>query len=203
MRWVEAAPEQRAGVYLDESWFVLWPHPAEHWARRRRPAAVPKAKSWPKGERPPSTCLYATLDVGDRTVSGAWHATWNQDETWAYLETVIAAYQQRGRRYLVVLWDNAPWHVAYRLRERVAAHNRQARTTGGLRVLLFPLPVRAPWLMPLEPVFGQTKRAVGPRQRETLAELQRAVEQRLATRNERMQCGRAFTAHQIHSLHLE
>ncbi len=172
-------------MYLDESWFVLWPQPAPGWAGRRRPPLVPKAKSWPRGERPPSTCLYATMDVLERTVTGAWHTTWNQDETWADLQTLIRDYAATGTRYLVVLWDNAPWHVARRLHERLAEHNRQAKGTGGLRVLLFQLPTRAPWLMPLEPVFGQTKRAVGSRQRETLIDLETAVDHRLEQRNRR------------------
>lgn len=182
--WVHVAPERRAGVHVDESWWVLWPRPAEAWARQRRPPRVPKAKSWRRGERPPSCCLYAEMDAVDRQARGEWHPTWNQEETWAFLAGLIGRYAARGLRYLVIFWDNAPWHVAARLRERLAAYNRQAKQEGGLRVLLFCLPKQAPWLMPLEPVFGQTKRAVGARQRETLAELQAAVERRLGRRNE-------------------
>lgn len=190
IRWVRAAPDRRAGVYLDESWFVCWPHPAPQWAPQRRPARLPKAKSWPKGQRPESTCLYATMEVGMRTVASAWHATWNQDETWTALERVLTHYAKRHIRSLVIFWDNAPWHVAWRLRERVAQHNRQAKTDGGVHVLLFALPVRSPWLMPLEAVFGQTKRAVGPRLRQTVTELQQAVERRLTERNTWVTTGR-------------
>lgn len=74
--------------------------------------------------------------------------------------------------------------MAARLRERLAAYNRQAKQEGRLRVLLLCLPKQAPWLMPLEQVFGETTRAVGARQRETLAKLQAAVERRLGQRNE-------------------
>lgn len=183
---MKAAPERRAGVFIDESWWVGWPRPTAAWARKRRPQRVPKAKSWPKGERPPSCCLYAAMDVGTQEVQGEWHRTWNQEETWTYLQGVIARYAAKGVRFLVVFWDNAPWHVAVGLRERVAASNRQAKQEGKLRVLLFFLPSKSPWLMPLEGVFGQTKRAVGMRQRETLDQLQDAVEQRLFWRNARV-----------------
>lgn len=170
-------------MLIDQSWFVLWPHPAPGWARRGRPPRVPQAKGWPKKHRPPSCCLYARMDALDRAVAGEWHPTWNKAETWAHLAATRAAYAARGVRYLVVFWDNAPWHHADLVRERVAAHNREAKRTGGLRVLLFFLPSKAPWLMPLEPVFGQTKRAVGPRERASLGDLQAAVDARLVRRN--------------------
>jgi transposase len=144
---------------------------------------VPKAKSWRKGQRPPSACLYAALDVADRTVLGEWHPTWNQHETWAFLHTLAAHYAAQGKRALVVLWDHAPWHVAAALRARVARYNRAAKRLEALRFLLVTLPLKAPWLMPLEAVFGQTKRAVGLPAHATVPDLQRAVERRWAARN--------------------
>jgi transposase len=181
--WIARAPDRRAGVFIDQSWFVLWPAAAPGWARRGRPPRVRQAKGWPKGKPPPTCCLYARMDALDRTVAPSWHPTWNKDETWAHLSATIAAYAARGVRYLVVFWDNAPWHHADLVRDRVAAHNAAARATGGLRVRLCFLPSKSPWLMPLEPVFGQTKRAVGPRARAALADLQDAVDARLARRN--------------------
>lgn len=181
-----AAPSRRAGVFIDESWFVLWPRQAESWARRRRPLAIPKNKSWRHQDRPPSCALYAGMDVASHEVSAQWRPTWNQEETWAHLQGVIEGYAQAGTRYLVVFWDNGPWHTAGSIARRIAAHNRQAKQEGGVRVKLFYLPVKAPWLMPLEPVFGQTKRAVGTKGRRNLAELQAAVDHRLYRRNARV-----------------
>lgn len=183
MRWAVAAPQQRAAVYIDQSWFVLWPRVAETWARRRRPLRVPKAKSWGRAHRPPSCCLYADMDAHTRQVRGAWHTTWNQHETWTHLKRVIRRYARQGVGALVILWDNAPWHVAQRVHRRLDRYNRWAKRHGRLRVLLFALPVRAPWLMPLEAVFRQTKRAVGPLDHDSLATLQGAVERRLDRRN--------------------
>lgn len=180
-----ADEKRRAGVFIDESWFVLWPYPAEHWAERKCPVRVPKAKSWRRKDRPPSCALYASLDVAGRQVTGEWHETWNQEETWAYLQGVLKTQRERGIRYLVVFWDHGPWHTAGSVRARVAAHNRQAKQNGGVHVLLYYLPVKSPWLMPLEPVFGQTKRAVGTSKRHDMAELQSAVQRRLDRRNVR------------------
>ena len=142
-----------------------------------------KAKSWKKKERPPSCALYASMDAVEREVSGEWHETWNQEETWGHLQRVMGGYQRRGIRYLVVFWDNGPWHVAASVRERIAEHNRQVKRGGGIHVLLYYLPVKSPWLMPLEPVFGQTKRAVGTERRSDMAELKLAVERRIDHRN--------------------
>jgi hypothetical protein len=60
-------------------------------------------------------------------VSREWHASWDQEETWAFLQTVIATDQGRGMRYLVMFWDHSPWHVAASVRREVAAHNRAAK----------------------------------------------------------------------------
>ncbi len=186
IRWVLADVAKRAGVFIDESWFVLWAHKTEGWAERGCPKRVPKNKSWGRKERPPSCALYASMDAAVREVAGEWHPTWNQEETWRHLQGVIASYGARGIRYLVVFWDHGPWHTAASVRRRVVEHNRQAKREGGVRVLLYYLPVRAPWLMPLEPVFGQTKRAVGGEQRRDLGELQSAVDGRLERRNRKL-----------------
>jgi len=173
-------------VFIDESWFVLWPYPAPGWAQRGRPRRIPQAKSWDRKHRPPSCALYAAMDTRERQVSAEWHPTWNQEETWAHLEQILASYQGQAIRSLVVFWDHGPWHVARSVREKIAAYNRCARQTGGMHVLLFYLPIKSPWLMPLEPVFGQTKRAIGGADYATLADLQGAVERRLQHRNIRV-----------------
>jgi hypothetical protein len=123
------------------------------------------------------------MDAEDRTVLGEWHLTWNQEETWAFVQRLVQHYTQRGVRYLLIFWDHAPWHVAATLQQRLTAYNRQAKKEGKVRVAVFFLPKRSPWLMPLEAVFGQAKRAVGLGQRETVADLERAVDQRLDWRN--------------------
>ncbi len=126
------------------------------------------------------------MDLAARQVEGEWHETWNQEETWQHLQGVIKGYRERGIRYLVIFWDHAPWHVAHSIARRIAEHNREVKRQGGVRVMLFYLPIRSPWLMPLEPVFGQTKRAIGTQRRDQMADLKAAVERRLQRRNDRV-----------------
>lgn len=182
LRWVERH-EGWGAAYTDESWFVLWPRQSNTWTRRKHPQRIRKAKSWKKGQAPPSTCLYADLDATSRQVRAEWHDTWNQQETWQHLKRTIRRYAAQGVRFLVIFWDTAPWHLAQRLHQLLARCNRHAKRYGRLRVLLFALPIKAPWLMPLEAVFGQTKRAIGPMERESMPALQDAVERRLDRRN--------------------
>jgi len=189
-----------AAAFTDESWFVLWPRQSSTWARRQRPQQIKKAKSWKKGQAPPSTCLYADLDAITHEVTAEWHDTWNQRETWQHLKGTIRRYAAQGVRFLVLVWDNAPWHLAQRLQRLLARYNRHAKRHGRVRVKLFALPIKAPWLMPLEAVFGQTKRAVGPIERESMPALQDAVERRLDRRNAQAQQGRLHTHPSTHPL---
>jgi len=69
-------------------------------------------------------------------------------------------YQARGKRWLVVIWDNASWHTGKMLRRWVCEYNRQAKQSGRIRWLLVSLPRRSPWLNPLAAIFGQAKRRV-------------------------------------------
>jgi hypothetical protein len=72
----------------------------------------------------------------------------------------------RGITALLLVWDNAPWHGSKAVRSWIRAHNRQVKQAGrGVRILACPLPVKAPWLMPLEPKWAHGKRAVAEPER--------------------------------------
>src|SRR3954453_14057485 len=63
-----------------------------------------------------------------------------------------------GVRMLV--WDNASWHVSQRVRAWLKMHNRRAKREGGVRIIVCQLPVKAPWLNPIEPRWVHGKRAI-------------------------------------------
>jgi hypothetical protein len=66
-----------------------------------------------------------------------------------------------GKRVLVLVWDNASWHVSKRVRTWVRAHNRRVKEGGaGVRILACRLPIKAPWLNPIEPKWIHGKRAI-------------------------------------------
>jgi hypothetical protein len=67
----------------------------------------------------------------------------------------------RGKRALLLVWDNASWHVSKAVRAWIRAHNRQVKASGqGVRLVVCQLPVKSPWLNPIEPKWVHTKRKV-------------------------------------------
>ena len=67
----------------------------------------------------------------------------------------------RGKTALLLIWDNASWHISKEVRTWIRDDNRQVKATGrGVRLLVCPLPVKSPWLNPVEPKWVHGKRAV-------------------------------------------
>jgi transposase len=66
-----------------------------------------------------------------------------------------------GVRVLVLIWDNASWHVSREVRDWIRTHNRAVKQGGrGCRLLICRLPSRSPRLNPIEPKWVHGKRAV-------------------------------------------
>ncbi len=66
-----------------------------------------------------------------------------------------------GKTALLLVWDNASWHVSRQVREWIRRHNRAVKGTGrGVRIVNCPLPIKAPWLNPIEPKWVHGKRRV-------------------------------------------
>jgi transposase len=66
-----------------------------------------------------------------------------------------------GKQALLLVWDNASWHVSAEVRRWIKAHNRAVKRTGkGVRLVVCPLPAKSPWLNPIEPKWVHSKRRV-------------------------------------------
>ena len=66
-----------------------------------------------------------------------------------------------GKTALLLVWDNAAWHLSKEVRHWIAAHNRRVRATGrGVRIVSCPLPIKSPWLNPIEAKWVHGKRRV-------------------------------------------
>ena len=71
------------------------------------------------------------------------------------------SWQALGVPVWVLIWDNASWHVSKAVRAWIRAHNRQVKQQGqGVRILVCYLPVKSPWLNPIEPKWVHGKRAI-------------------------------------------
>ena len=77
-----------------------------------------------------------------------------------FLGWVCDTLAAEGKTALLLVWDNAAWHVSQRVRAWIRGHNRTARREGGVRIVACFLPVKAPWLNPIEPKWVHGKRAI-------------------------------------------
>jgi hypothetical protein len=81
--------------------------------------------------------------------------------TTAYLAWCCAKLAAAGKGALLLVWDNASWHVSAAVRDWIAAHNRGvAHGDAAVRIVACPLPIKSPWLNPSEPKWVHGKRRV-------------------------------------------
>ena len=81
--------------------------------------------------------------------------------TTQFLSWCCEALAARDKRALLVVWDNASWHVSKAVRRWIRDHNQQVKQAGhGVRILPCYLPTKSPWLNPVEPRWVHSKRKV-------------------------------------------
>lgn len=97
--------------------------------------------------------------------------------TTEYLAWVGGELWQDGHKVLVLIWDNASWHVSAEVRDWISAHNAAAKASGaGIRIIVVGLPTKSPWLNNIEPKWKHGKEAiVEPERSLTAAELEERV----------------------------
>jgi hypothetical protein len=81
--------------------------------------------------------------------------------TTQFLDWCCTRLAAMGKRALLLVWDNASWHLSKEVRTWLTAHNRQVKALGtGVRILTCFLPSKSPWLNPIEPKWTHGKRKV-------------------------------------------
>jgi hypothetical protein len=81
--------------------------------------------------------------------------------TLPFLAWCSAKLEQQGVPVWGVIWDNASWPVSRAVRAWIRTHNQQVKHDGhGVRLIVCYLPVKSPWLNPIEPKWVQGKRAM-------------------------------------------
>lgn len=83
--------------------------------------------------------------------------------TTQFLEWSLKKLEAMGKKALLLVWDNAgeAWHISHEVRNWLSSHNRQVKESeSGVRVVSCLLPVRSPWLNPIEPMWVHGKRKV-------------------------------------------
>lgn len=77
-----------------------------------------------------------------------------------YLAWLAEKMAAQGKKAVVLIWDNASWHVSKMVKTWLKAHNRAAKQQGGCRLLVCFLPSKSPWLNNIEPKWVHGKRAI-------------------------------------------
>jgi hypothetical protein len=91
----------------------------------------------------------------------------------AWLTDRLAA---EGKTALLIVWDNASWHVSQAVRAWRKAHKRRVKRDGGCRLVVCPLPSKSPWLNRSEPKWVHGKRAIAaPDRKLQVDELQHRI----------------------------
>ena len=97
--------------------------------------------------------------------------------TTQFLDWCCARLAEQGKTALLLIWDNASWHVSKAVRQWIREHNRAVkRGEAAVRIVAYYLPIKSPWLNPIEPKWVHGKRRVAePARLLTAAELEDRV----------------------------
>jgi hypothetical protein len=161
-----------AVAFEDEVWWsrVALPGCAA-WTPAEAPVRLVEV-AVPNGE-PKALACYGLL-VRGRSAAGDAASPRPADELWLrfvdgrpvsgittqFLAWGAAEAAARGLTALVWVWDNASWHLSQAVRTAIRAHNQTAHRTGGARIVPCWLPIKSPWLNPIEPRWTHGKRRV-------------------------------------------
>jgi transposase len=143
-------------AFQDEVWWsrLAQPHLKSWtggWAQDRPLAlvekGVAKADTEPKavacyGALPADTGQMLLRFVDGRPISAV---------TCEFLGWLADKTARAGKRGLVLIWDNASWHISRIVKDWLRAHNRRVRKEGGCRLVVCHLLSKSPWLNNIEP----------------------------------------------------
>lgn len=80
--------------------------------------------------------------------------------TIGFLKWLSKKFEIEGKKVLVLFWDNATWHCSHMVRKWIKKFNQKAKKKGSIRLIVHFLPVKSPWLNPIEPCWLHGKKAV-------------------------------------------
>jgi len=163
MAVAEASPEWVTG-FEDECWWSRLALPAlSSWAQEGKPLRLIQrsvAKDDPDREKAIS-CYVLYLPEFDQTwlrfvdgrpVSGIMTR---------FLRWCAEKLEAVGKKVLLLIWDNASWHISKEVRRWLGKHNRRVKKSGGgVRIVSCLLPKQSPWLNAIEPKWVHGKRKV-------------------------------------------
>jgi DDE superfamily endonuclease len=162
MEIAEANPEWAVG-FCDECW----------WSR----VALPTLNAW-SADGEPLRLIQRSVAKDDpepKAISCYGLHLPEIDETWIrfvdgrpvssittqFLGWSLEKLEEAGKKVLLLIWDNASWHVSKEVRRWLGRHNRRVKQSSErVRVVSCLLPKQSPWLNSIEPKWVHAKRKV-------------------------------------------
>lgn len=167
--------------FLDETWWSRLAQPSLHsWTEEGQPLRLVEKYRDQQDPDPVALACYGLM----RDPSGADHRVLLRfveghpvsEITIAFLDWVCKQLEGEGKKALLLVWDNASWHISQRVKGWLREHNISAKREGGVRIVSCLLPVKSPWLNPIEPCWMHGKRAiVEPERKLTAGETEERV----------------------------
>lgn len=92
------------------------------------------------------------------------------------LQRFLNVARRKEKRVLIVIWDRASWHKSRKLKRWLREHNQAAKRKDDVRLLTCLLPVKSPWLNPMEAHWIHAQRKIAePNGELSVAELKRRL----------------------------
>lgn len=160
IRLAQSHPDWVVG-FQDECWWSRLAQPELHAWTDAEPLRLLELARPPDDSDPKALCCYGLFRADTeqmllRFVDGRPVSQVTTD----YLAWVCACLAAEGKKALLLVWDNASWHISKAVRSWIQTHNRQAKKEGGVRLVVCQLPSKSPWLNPIEPRWVHGKRAI-------------------------------------------
>lgn len=145
----------------DESWFHRFVQPQAYaWSAPEQPLKLVQRYFKHQTADKALACFGALCQQTQQLFLDFAQGYPNSEQMWWFIVKLLHLARSRGKRVLALIWDRAPWHTSKRIRQWIHAYNQQAKQCDEVRLLVFWLPRRSPWLNPIEPYWGHTKRKV-------------------------------------------
>jgi transposase len=161
----QAHPDWALG-FADEVWWSRLAQPRlQAWAEGRQPLRLEEQTVAKADPDPKALACYGLLVRRAHQDEAVWLRFVDGRPvsalTTPFLDGCGPRWEALGVPVWVLIWDNASWHVSRAVRAWIRAHNRTVKQQGhGVRIVVSYLPVKSPWLNPIEPKWVHRKRAI-------------------------------------------
>jgi transposase len=161
--------------FADEVWWSRQQQPNLHtWTDVHHPLRLVEQRVAASDPDPKALACYGVLLRSQRLIESQ-KSQKSQESVWLrfverrpvsaitiqFLDWCCARLEQQCIPVWVLIWDNASWHISKAVRFWIRAHNQAVkRVRSGVRLLVCQLPIKSPWLNPIEPQWIHGKRAI-------------------------------------------